>query len=355
MSKKTSKETTQTTTQKSEPSPTTAKPSRTGSGLIVVGLLSVVVAASIAGVFLLTSSHSPLKQALDETLNGPDIELRDGHAKSVVARTQLGRKQNARIEIIDQEPAEQEETIKSERVAVNNVSPTAILAAEAQQRLIATVSQLEGEVRSLQTALQAAQNDINRLEASPNQLPYMHQKLNMLALEQAMLRGEDSAFISQQIAHMVQSLSPSSTRDALVALANHVDGGYITPYQIMAASGQLAKLDAPKPEKKTVEAETFWQKIKQFFARLVAIEVKSEAQKQADQAWLEAKQNLAESLRTMRVRQAQKQLQSAPLSADNRLDDIRQTLSAYSHQQALIARAQERIRMPHPTKIEEVK
>lgn len=335
--------------------PPSKQASRTGSGLIVIGLLSVVVVASIAGVFLLTSAHSPLKQVINDTFDGPDIELKDDTAKSVVARTQLGRKQNARIEIIDQDQTADEETIKSERVAVSSLSPTAILAAEAQQKLITTVSQLEGEVRSLQTALQTAQNDINRLEASPNQLPYMRQKLNMLALEQAMLRGEDSAFISQQIAQMVQSLSPSGTREALVALANHVDGGYTTPYQIMALSTELAQLDAPKAKKEVSEAKTFWQKIKQFFARLVAVEVKSDAQKQADKAWVSAKNELAQSLRTMAVRPAQKQLQTDPLADDDRLDSLREVLSVYAHQQALIERAQERIRVPQPTKIEEVK
>jgi hypothetical protein len=85
------------------------------------------------------------------------------------------------------------------------------------------------------------------------------------------------------------------------------------------------------------------------------VEIKSEAQQQAENDWQQAKAQLMVSLKAMQVGQAQQQLQSAPLAADGRLDNVRQTLSAYSHQQALIARAKERIHTPQPTTIKEVR
>lgn len=298
--------------------------------------------AGVAGIALVSAGivYTVAQVIEPKTITQIDFTTPGGEVRSIVSRTELGRKTSPVVideavdadSTADKKPAEV--AIIGNTVNVNEAAPVP-----------AGVEQLTQVIRQLTTleerilALDAQLVESRAREAAAPDLTRVRQ---LLAATRVGLAFSGGADVATTLAEAREAFPTPEGQALLSQLDVITASGVETPLSLYRTALAVQKLHPPRVEETFTadESLTFWQRLRMRLSRWIDVRPVSESA----EAWVSSLERVAAALAVADMTTAETLLQAEPLVADARLDGLRQNVQRYQTQRRLVWQLQEAAR-----------
>lgn len=313
-----------------EQAATTPRPKRyLWAGVAGAALLSAAAVYVVANVF----EKSPISTAtIDFTTPG-------GKVRSVVSRTELGRKNNTVIEeAVEGAEADVGEEAPTEVAIVGNNISVAEPLERAEQNLN-QLGQVIGQLTALEERIIALDAQLAAAKQHRQQAPDLSAVRQQLAATRLGLAFAGGANLADALADAKNQLATPAAQALLAQLEVLTAEGVITPLSLYRQATAAQKLLPPRAEAEAVDEGnlSLWQRVRLMLSRWIDVRPISGAA----EVWPAQLEKVVVALSFADVAQAEQLLTATPLVDDSRLEALRQNVQRYQVQRRLVWQLQQ--------------